>query len=158
MPSGTAVYPGGGTINYQKVYWVITQDFSCVDTMWSPIANLVFTSQLIPVVKEAQSDPTNVGSGDIGQSGVVSPSAFQPIITDLELDIGGLGADIYRNFVQYQPTAEYRLADIAGSGELRNIDIQLWWRGRLDGQLYPVNMFNLSTVTIKILFLSLIHI
>jgi len=152
VPSGTAVYPGGGTINYQKVYWVITQDFSCVDTMWSPIANLVFTSQLIPVVKEAQSDPTNVGSGDIGQSGVVSPSAFQPIITDLELDIGGLGADIYRNFVQYQPTAEYRLADIAGSGELRNIDIQLWWRGRLDGQLYPVNMFNLSTVTIKILF------
>ena len=152
VPAGNTVYPGGGTINYQKIYWVIGENFPCVDTLWSPIANLVFTSQLIPVVKEAQSDPTNEGSGDLGNTGVTSPSSFQPIITDLELDVAGRGADVYRSFVHYEPYAEYRLADIAGSGELRNIDIQLWWRGRLDGQLYPVNMFNLSSVSIKILF------
>jgi len=152
VPSGTPVYPGAPAINYQKIYWAIPQDFPCVDTLWSPIANLVFTSQLIPVVKEAQSDPTNLGTSDVGQSSVVSPSAFQPIVTDIELGLTEKGPDLYRSFVQYSPTAEYRLSDIAGSGELRNIDIQLWWRGRLDGELYPVNMFNLSTVTIKILF------
>jgi hypothetical protein len=152
VPAGTAVYPGGATINYQKIYWSISQDFNCVDTLWTPIASLVFTSQLIPVTKEAQSDPITFGSSDLGNTSAVAQSAFQPIITDLELDITNRGPDAYRGFIKYEPTAEYRLADIAGSGELRNIDIQLWWRNRLNGNLYPVNMYNLSSVSLKLLF------
>jgi hypothetical protein len=144
--------PPGNLINYQKVYWALQQDFACVDTMWSPIANLVFTSQLIPVVKEVQSVPNILGNGNLGNSAPVVPSAFQPIITDLELDLAGRGADAYRGFVLYEPQAEYRLSDFAASGELRSIDIQLWWKGRLDGQLYPVNMYNLSSVNLKLMF------
>ena len=152
VPAGSAVYPGGATINYQKIYWSISQDFNCVDTLWTPIAGLVFTSQLIPVTKEAQSEPITFGISDLGNSSAVAQSAFQPIITDLEIDLTNRGPDAYRGFIRYEPTAEYRLADIAGSGELRNIDIQLWWRNRLNGNLYPVNMFNLSSVSLKLLF------
>jgi len=28
----------------------------------------------------------------------------------------------------------------------------VWWKNRLDGKLYPVQMFNLSSVSIKIMF------
>jgi hypothetical protein len=142
----------GQPINYQKVYWALAQDFSCVDTMWSPISSLVFTSQFIPLVKEVQSDPTLLGSGNLGNSTATVPSAFQPIITDLELDLADKGADAYRGFILYEPTAEYRMADMAGHNDLRHIDLQLWWRGRLDGQLYAVNMFNMSSVSVKCLF------
>jgi hypothetical protein len=140
------------TINYQKVYWALAQDFACVDTMWSPIASLVFTSQLIPVTKEEQSDPTVLGNGNIGNSAVTTPSAFQPIVGDLELDLADKGADAYRGFIKYEPQAEFRMSDIAGAQDLRSLDIQLWWKGRLDGQLYPVNMFNMASVSIKIMF------
>jgi hypothetical protein len=139
-------------INLQKVYWAIAQDFACVDTMWSPIASLVFTSQFIPVTKEIQSDPTFLGYGNLGTSGVTSPSAFQPIVGDLEIDLADKGADAYRGFIKYEPQAEFRMSDISGQNDLRSIDIQLWWKGRLDGVLYPVNMFNLSSVSIKMLF------
>ena len=140
------------TINYQKVYWAVAQDFACVDTMWSPIASLVFTSQLIPVTKEEQSDPTVLGNGNLGNSAVTTKSAFQPIVGDLEIDLADHGADAYRGFIKYEPQAQFRMSDIAGSQDLRSLDIQLWWKGRLDGQLYPVNMFNLSSVSIKMMF------
>jgi hypothetical protein len=146
----TASSPGG--VNLQKVYWAVAQDFACVDTMWSPIASLVFTSQLIPVTKEEQSDPTILGNGNLGNSSYTRQSAFQPIVGDLELDLADKGADAYRGFIRYEPTAEFRMSDIAGAQDLRSLDIQLWWKGRLDGQLYPVNMFNQSSVSIKMMF------
>lgn len=146
----TASSPSG--VNLQKVYWAIAQDFACVDTMWSPIASLVFTSQFIPVTKEVQSDPTYLGGGNLGNSTVTSPSAFQPIVGDVEIDLADKGADAYRGFIKYEPQAEFRMSDIAAQNDLRAIDIQLWWKGRLDGQLYPVNMFNMSSVSIKMLF------
>ena len=152
VPTGVAAYPGDATINYQKVYWALAQDFACVDTMWTPISSLVFTSQLMPIVKETQSDPTFIGASNVGNSTVTSPSAFQPIITDVELNLADHGADAYRGFIQYQPTAEYRLSDVAGQGPLRSLDVQLWWKARLDGELYAINMFNLSSVNIKMLF------
>ena len=146
----TTSSPAG--VNLQKVYWAVAQDFACVDTMWSPVASLVFTSQLIPVTKEEQSDPTILGNGNLGNSSYTRQSAFQPIVGDLELDLADHGADAYRGFIKYEPQAQFRMSDIAGSQDLRSLDIQLWWKGRLDGQLYPVNMFNLSSVSIKMMF------
>ena len=152
VPNGTAQYPGDTTINYQKVYWALAQDFACVETMWSPISTLVFTSQLMPFFKETQTDPTFVGGSNTGYSNPTAQSAFQPIISDIELNLSGKGADAYRGFIFFEPIAEYRLADVAGQGPMRSLDFQLWWKARLDGELYPVNMFNLSSVSIKMLF------
>jgi hypothetical protein len=139
-------------INQQKVYWTLVQDFKCTDTLWTPVQSLVFTTQLIPLVKEFQSEPNYLGAGNLGNSAPTSQSAFQPIATDFEVDLADLGADLWRGFIQYNPTAEYRMADMAGQQPIRSIDIQVFWKSRLDGQLYPVNMFNLSSVSIKMLF------
>jgi len=106
----------------------------------------------MPITKEIQSDPTFIGASNIGNSTPVSQSAFQPIITDVEINLADKGADAYRGFIQYEPLAEYRLSDVAGQGPLRSLDTQLWWKARLDGELYAVNMFNLSSVNIKMMF------
>jgi hypothetical protein len=53
----------------------------------------------------------------------------------------------------YAPTAEYRMADFQNSKtEIKNIDVQVFWKNRLNNQLYPVSMYNLSSVSIKIMF------
>ena len=138
---------------FQKVYWVIQQDYKSVDSLWSPIQSIVFTSSLLPVQNEAVGQPNVLGTGNIGDSAPTSRSAFQPIITDIALDLAPGGADDYRQFIYYAPSAEYRLADFAASKqEIRNIDIQVFWKNRLNNQLYPVDMFNLSSVSLKMMF------
>ena len=145
--------------NLQKVYWEIYQDFTCVDTLWSPIASIVFQSTLMPIVKEAITPPTDLGTGNLSQSlaqsnGIgVAQSAFSPIITDVAIDqFSGGGADAYRHFIYYAPSAEYRLSDTSGSQDIRSIDISVFWKARLTGQVYPIQMFNLSSVNIKVMF------
>jgi hypothetical protein len=139
--------------NFQKVYWVCTQDYRSVDTLWSPVSSIVFTSTLLPIKSEATGQPNILGTGNLGDSQPTSQSAFQPIITDIALDLIQGGADDYRQFIFYAPSAEYRLADLSPSKqEIRNIDIQVFWKNRLNNQLYPVQMFNLSSVGIKVMF------
>lgn len=133
----------------QKPYWLITQDWQSVDTMWSPIASIVFTTSLLPVRSEQTGQPLVLGTGNTSTSAATSQSAFQPIITDIV--VAG-PANTYKEFIYYVPTAEYRLADFSNSKqEVRNIDIQVFWRNRLDNNLYPISMFNLSNVSIKIM-------
>jgi hypothetical protein len=137
----------------QKVYYKMTQDYKSVDSLWSPISSIVFTTTLLPVKTEAASQPIFLGTGNLGDSAPTSKSAFEPIITDIALDQTLGGADDYREFIFYSPGAEYRMADFASSKqEIRNIDIQVFWKNRLNNQLYPVNMFNLSTVSLKLMF------
>ena len=141
--------------NYAWVYWIAEQDYTSTDSLWSPISSIVFTTSLIPVKTEATAQPVNLGSGNTGISAATSQSAFQPIITDIAIDTsqGTIGSAAYRQSVYYAPVAEYRLADFAASNqELRNIDIQVFWKGRLDNVLYPIRMYNMSSVNIKILF------
>lgn len=137
----------------QKVYWRLTQDYKSIDTLWSPISSIVFTTTLLPVRTEAASQPNILGTGNLGDSAPTSKSAFEPIITDIALDLALGGADDYRQFIYYAPSAEYRMTDLSASKqEVRNVDIQVFWKNRLNNQLYPVNMFNLSSVSLKMMF------
>lgn len=137
----------------QKPYWVAEQDYASVDSLWSPISSIVFTSTLLPVRAEATGQPVVLGQGNLGFSEATSQNAFQPIITDIALDTSQEGADAYRKFIYYAPTAEYRLSDFTSSSQdIRNIDVQVFWKNRLDNQLYPINMFNLSSVSLKVMF------
>lgn len=137
----------------QKVCWKLTQDFKSVDSLWSPISSIVFTTSLLPIKTESTSAPNILGTGNLGISAPTSASAFQPIITDIALDTALSGADDYRQFIYYAPNAEYRMSDLSTSKqEIRNLDISVFWKNRLDNELYPVNMYNLSTVSLKIMF------
>jgi hypothetical protein len=136
-----------------RVYYIAQQDYSSTDSLWSPVSSIVFTSTLLPVKSEATGAPVVLGAGNLGFSQATVQSAFQPIITDISLDTSVGNADAYRRFIYYAPSAEYRLSDFSSSKQdIRNIDIQVFWKNRLDNQLYPINMFNLSSVSIKVMF------
>jgi len=136
-----------------RVYYIAQQDYSSTDSLWSPVSSIVFTSTLLPIKSEATGAPVVLGAGNIGFSQATVQSAFQPIITDIALDTSVGNADAYRRFIYYAPSAEYRLSDFSSSKQdIRNIDIQVFWKNRLDNQLYPINMFNLSSVSIKVMF------
>jgi len=133
--------------------WVsILQDFNSTSTLWSPIESIVFTSTLLPIQNEQTAPPNVFGTGNIGNSASTSQSAFQPIITDVALDLSN-DTSGYRKMIYYAPVAEYRMADFQNSKQdIRSIDIQVYWKNRLDNQLYPITMFNLSSVSFKMIF------
>ena len=134
----------------QKSYWIMAQDSESTSTLWCPVASIVFTSGFLPIVNESTGQPIVFGTGNVSSQNTVQ-SAFQPIITDVAL--ANQSASDYRGFINYTPTAEYRITGFQrGRNEVRQIDIQVWWKNRLDGQLYPLQMYNLSSVSIKIMF------
>lgn len=137
----------------QKVWWVAQQDYKSVDSLWSPISSIVFTSTLLPLKTEATGAPVILGTSNTGDSTAAVQNAFSPIITDIALDQALGGADDYRQFIYYAPSAEFRMADFGASDqEVRNIDIQVFWKNRLDNSLNAVTMFNLSSVSLKVMF------
>jgi hypothetical protein len=137
----------------QNLYWKQVQDYDSINSLWSPISAIVFTSTMLPVKKEYTAVPNTInndGNTNITQN---SASSFEPVIMDFVIDQQIEKADGWRDFVLYEPTAEYRLASLTAShDEIRNIDIQAFWKHRTTGELYPIYMFNNSDITIKMMF------
>jgi len=142
---GKNLYTYDGTI-----YYICKQDYESISSLWSPISSIVFTTTLLPIIPEQVGTPVKFGASNV-QIPFSSPSAFQPIITDISLPLDS-PAD-YRGLVQYNPSGEYRLTSMTSSRqEVRNIDCQVYWKNRLNNELYPITMFNLSSVSIKMMF------
>ena len=136
----------------QKVYWLDEQDYESNSSLWSPISSVIFTSTLLPIRPEQTGPPIILGQGNDAEAGGTAPSAFQPIITDIALPMNGGAAD-YRSFIYYAPSAEYRLSDTTPSKQdIRSIDVQVFWKNRLNNEFYPVTLFNLSSVSLKCMF------
>ena len=147
LPTFPTVQPIGTST---KSYFVIEQDYASTGTLWSPIASIVFCSTMIPIYPEEVGTPLKYGTGN-DNAPVQSTPAFSPIITDISIATGG--AEDYRGFIEYIPSGEYRISSFTGSHqELRNIDIQVFYKLRLNQQLVPITMFNLSSVSIKVMF------
>jgi hypothetical protein len=137
----------------QKVYWVNRQDFKSTDSIWSPISSIVFTSALLPIRAEQTGEPVLINENNLGDSAPVSKAAFQPIITDISINMDSNGAADYKEFIYYAPTAEYRLADFGPSKqEIRNIDVQVYWKCRMNNELYPISIPNSGSVSFKMMF------
>lgn len=141
---------GANTVSYGgESYFLVQQDYESTSTLWSPIESIVFCSGMLPVVNEAISDPIRFGDNNdtVLQSSI---SAFQPIITDVAVFQNS--ASGYRGFVEYSPVAEYRMASMSRSKTAINtIDIQVYWKNRLTGLLTPIQMWNGSSVSIKMM-------
>jgi len=137
----------------QNLYWIAKQDYRSIDTMWSPVANIVFTSALLPLKKEFNAAPVELNQTNVSGKSVPAQSSFEPIICDFAVDQQIEAAQGWRSFALYEPQAEYRLLSMTASHEeIRNIDIQVWWRYRLTGELIPLTMANSSDVSIKMMF------
>jgi len=129
---------------------IITQDFQSTDDIWSPIESFVFTTTFVPLLPEQGSAPVVVGSDNTGQNLGVG-SGFTNVITDFTPDLT-MGAQEGINSQVYIPSGEYRISSMTTHQPIQQVDISLFWRYRLTGQLIPVFMSNLSNVTMKIMF------
>lgn len=137
---------------YAGTWLIMTQNYASTSSLWSPCDSIVFTSTLLPIKNEQTAPPNALGSRNTGNSTATSLSAFTPIITDIALDLS-TDPNSYRKMIYYAPSAQYRMSDFQNSRtDIRNIDIQVWWKNRLDNQLYPLNMFNLTSVSFKLMF------
>jgi len=137
----------------QNLYWKVIQDWSSTDSLWSPIESFVFTSTLLPIKKEFTARPIQLGDSNAGGQSTGSQNDFAPIIADIIIDQATEKAQGYKTFTLYEPTAEYRMASIQAShDEIRNIDIQVFWKYRLTGELVPISLVNTSDVSIKVMF------
>lgn len=123
---------------------IIRQEISSV-SIWNPVVSIVITSTTLPV-------RPNLASGVIKQTDVngLSSSASSnalvyPIITDFETD------GVYKNFILYNPTSEYRRIELIGNSELNNLDISVFWRAR-DASLNQIILPANASLSIKILF------
>lgn len=154
VPTGTGNPASNpfSVLNEQKVYWTITQETASTDTLWSPISSIVFASALMPVKPESNSAPVIIGQGNIGNSQATARAAFTRVITDLALPMDK-GAASWKSFIYYVPSAQYRMSDFLSSHQpLNGVDVQVYWKNRLNNQLYPITMTNLSSVSFKMMF------
>ena len=107
----------------------------------------------MPIKPESTASPVTLGQNNIGNSQPTAQSAFTRIITDIALDLAQGGAGAYKSFIYYVPSAEYRLSDFLSSHQpLSGVDVQVFWKNRLNNQLYPIAMTNLSSVSFKLMF------
>ena len=133
-----------------EVFYVNSQDYESTSSLWSPIESIVFVSTLLPVIKEQTGQPIRFGDNTNATS-TTTASAFQPIVTDMVVHQDtGQG---YRDFISYVPSGEYRITSLTNSvKEVQDVDIQVYWKRRLDGNLVPLEMYNLSSISIKMMF------
>jgi hypothetical protein len=132
-----------------KSYWVVTQDYPSTSAMWCPVESIVFCSNTLPIVAEASGEPVVFGSGNISAP-MSSQGGFSRIITDIALAQDS--AFSYRDFIAYVPSGEYRMCSfLATKQPIQNIDISVFWRNRLDGKLYPLQVPNGGSVSLKLM-------
>ena len=148
--SGTIVLTSSLNSAYPKVLFVMTQDYPSTSSLWSPIASIVFCSTLLPTLPENISAPVILNSGN-NTTQNTSLNAFTPIITDIALPMATAGD--YRQFISYTPSAEYRLTSLGTSQvDVREMNITVYWKHRLSGELVPLTLFNQSSVSLNVLF------
>lgn len=145
LPNSYAGFPTLATS-----YYKMTQNFVNTSSYWNPIQSIVFCSGQLPVKNEEISAPIVYGTSNDANSSI--SNSFSPIIADLAINMKR--AEDYNNLIYYEPNGEYKMASMLGgsNGGITDIDIQVYFKNRLDNKLYPIRMFNYSSVSMKMLF------
>jgi hypothetical protein len=138
--------PAGGT-----ALAAVSQEYPGTSA-WTPVESVVVTTSAVPIVPEQVSAPSVVGGSDFGLTNALSPSAFQPIIADIAIN-ETQGAEDWRKDIIWQPTAEFHMVSLTNTASPVNVvDLSVWWRNRLDNNLYPLRLVNGSSVSVKLMF------
>lgn len=139
--------PASNEVAY--VSYVTTQDFVSTGTLWSPISEVVLTTQFIPVRYEYTSAPIKSGQGNLA----VAPSQtnVNGLLTDFTLREGSTSDD-WRGYLRYEPNLHKIIPMSPSKDELKTIDIQMYWRYRLTNELIPMRIYNLGSVSIQLMF------
>jgi len=116
--------------------------------LWSPAANIVFTTDLIPSLSE-QVNISNLSGTSIERVG--NNNDTENILTDIALPLDN-PFDVQN--ISYVPSAEYRMINLNNSAgrQLKNINFSLLWRNKYNGALVPVKLSGGSYFSVKLMF------
>ena len=98
----------------------IMQEMSSI-ALWNPVASIVFSSSLLPIIPTQTSVPRDVGGQTNHLISSGNNSNLLPILSDFSIAVGP--DNQYRPSVEYNPGAEYRLLDMNSTANLNRIDI-----------------------------------
>jgi len=127
-------------------YYRLANEYPSVP-FWSPLASIVFTTNQIPV-EPANANPTVI----IGASATSNNNNINlaSVITDFDINfVTGLES---RQINYYTPLGEYRLIDLVSNRPLSDINISVFWRDKIQGNLHTLYLHSGAGASIKLLF------
>jgi hypothetical protein len=113
--------------------------------LWTPIESILFVSNLLPIKSNYLSKPLVYSKGNILPSLNGNNSNFSKIITDITV------GDNYKNYILYNPTAQYRFISLIGSDQIKNIDIQVLYKDRT-GRTSQIFLSSGGSMSMKLYF------
>jgi len=124
-----------------------TQEYNSLP-LWTPIKSIVFRGSLLNVVSDmiatpvVYQDDTNINAGKPNTD-------ILPILIEhsVRLDTG----TEYKPFIYYEPTGEYRLADLYSDIPVYGLQFNVFWKDSF-GNLNPFLLSIGSSATMKLLF------
>jgi hypothetical protein len=116
--------------------------------MWNPIASIVFSSSMLPVLPTSITPPKVFNDTSQILSSVGNNSGLISMLTDFEVPYSPTNQ--YRPTIDYNPGTEYRLLDMNPVTNLNRVDIQVYWKTML-GELIPMKIQPGCTAHVKIM-------
>lgn len=116
--------------------------------MMNPIASVVFTTALLPVVPSNIAVPKVYGSQS-SLFNVGNNANIANVITDFVVPVDALNR--YKPNIVYTPQAEYRLFNLYGSSPVSAIELSAYWKDPFGG-LHPIYLNSGCGANIKIMF------
>ena len=145
-PSATSL-ADASLLNSRATGIQIFQEISGV-SLWNPIASLVFTTSLLPIVPSQTSRPKVYDDPSVeltsgGQANIAS------ILSDFEVSVSP--TDQYRPDITYVPPGEYRLVDMYSTYNLNKVDLSVFWKDNF-GNLNPFYLQPGCSARVKLMF------
>lgn len=134
----------GTTGTTGRNYYVVYQDYSTLET-WSPVDSLVITSNTMPVKSSMRSAQHSYIDGIQTTRGSADGTEFE--ITDFK-------AGSYTNGVIYTPS-EKRWLNMNQRTQLKRINIEVFWRNKLNNALVPLKLNSGGSYSLKFVFRKL---
>ena len=134
----------GTTGTTGRNYYVVYQDYSTLET-WSPVDSLVITSNTMPVKSSMRSAQHSYIDGIQTTRGSADGTEFE--ITDFK-------AGSYTNGVIYTPS-EKRWLNMNQRTQLKRINIEVFWRNKLNNALVPLKLNSGGSFSLKFVFRKL---
>lgn len=127
-------------------YFIVTQDFQSTSTLWSPVATINVLTTFIAVREEYAGTPITLGTGNLG--GNATTGSFQKAIIEVPINVDA--QEGWRGLLSYTPNVERSSSLSRSKEELKNLNIQLYWRNRLTNELLPLLLYNGGSMTMRL--------
>jgi hypothetical protein len=128
------------------LYYIVTQDCQSTSTLWSPVATINVLTTFISVREEYSGTPITLGTGNLG--GNATTGSFQKALIEVPIDVDT--QEGWRGLLTYEPKIETMSSLARSKEELKNLNVQLFWRNRLTNELLPLLLYNGGSMTMRL--------